>query len=76
MVSSGSLMACVRPLSMLAVSMLDMARMVASRSEATWRSSGCLWIALSFDHSIRLSEWIRFMKDVKYLGCNSHVTVT
>ena len=61
-------MACVSPLSMLAVSMLDIDRMVASWSEATWRSSGCLWMVLSFDHSIRFNEWIKFMKDVKYLG--------
>ena len=62
-----SLMACVNPLSMLAVSMLDMAQMVASWREATWRRRGCLWRVVSLDHSTLFREWIRFMKEVKYL---------
>ena len=60
-------MACMSPLSMLAVSMLDMAWMVYSLRELQCLIRGCLWMALILDHWIWFSEWIRFMKDLKYL---------
>ena len=52
---------------MLAVSMFDMAWMVYSLRELQCLRRGCLWMGPSLDHWIWFSEWIRFMKDLKYL---------
>ena len=60
-------MACVSPLSMLAVSMLDMAKMVASLSATMWRWTACFLIWFSLLTSMLFSACTRFMKDVKYL---------
>lgn len=59
--------AWMSPLSILAVSMFDMACMVYSLREAQWRISGCLWIGRKEDHCTWFREWMRFMKDLKYL---------
>ena len=61
-------MACVSPLSILAVSMLETAWMVYSRRDETCLIKGCLWMGPTLVQSTWFSEFIRFMKDVKYLG--------
>ena len=60
-------MAWVRPLSMLAVSMLDMARTTCSLREAVCRRRGCLWSVLRELQSTELRALIRLMNASKYL---------
>ena len=57
-------MACVSPLSMLAVSMFDMASMVVSLSE---EMAACFQILPSLYSSRLFNECIMFMNEVKYL---------
>ena len=61
-------MACVSPLSMLAVSMFETACMVYSLIEVTCLIRGCLWMGPNFVQSTLFNVFIRFMKDVKYLS--------
>ncbi len=60
-------MAWVRPLSMLAVSMLDMAWTTCSLREAVCRRRGCLWRVLRELQSTELRALIRLMNASKYL---------
>ena len=60
-------MVCVSPLSMLAVSMLDMASMVVSLNEEMWRVAACFLIWPSLASSRLFNECIMFMNEVKYL---------
>ena len=52
---------------MLAVSMFETAWMVYSRRDETCLIRGCLWMGPTLVQSTWFSEFIRFMKDVKYL---------
>ncbi len=62
-----SLIAWVRPLSMLAVSMLDMALTTCSLREAVCRRRGCLWRVLRELQSTELRALIRLMNASKCL---------